>query len=39
MKYPLDWLTELYLYGSVNLTLDMRNARPAFPQEREEPNV
>lgn len=23
-------LTHLFLYGYVNLTLDMRNARPAF---------
>lgn len=26
----MDWLTHLYLFGRVNLTLDMRNARPAF---------
>jgi hypothetical protein len=26
----MDMLTELYLYGRVNLVLDMRNARPAF---------
>lgn len=26
----MNWLTQLYLYGHVNLTLDMRNARPAF---------
>lgn len=26
----MDWLTHLYLYGFVDLRLDMRNARPAF---------
>ena len=33
----MDWLTHLYLYGYVNLRLDMRNARPAFtnPSDKE----
>ena len=26
----MDWLTHLFIYGEVNLTLDVRNARPAF---------
>jgi hypothetical protein len=33
----MDWLTHLYLYGYVNLTLDVRNARPAFTNPSEEP--
>ena len=28
-------LTYLYLYGRVTVTLDMRNARPAFPEPNE----
>lgn len=31
----MDWLTHPYLYGHVTLTLDMRNARPAFTNPRE----
>lgn len=26
----MDWLTHLYLFGHVDLRLDLRNARPAF---------
>ena len=26
----MDWLTHLFVYGYVNMTLDVRNARPAF---------
>jgi hypothetical protein len=26
----MHWLTQLYLFGRVDLRLDMRNARPAF---------
>lgn len=27
----MDWLTHLYLYGYVNMRLDVSNAQPAFP--------
>lgn len=33
----MDWLTHLYLFGRVTMTLDVRNARPAFePPKTEE---
>jgi len=30
----MDWLTHLYIYGHVTLTLDVRNARPAFTEPK-----
>jgi len=30
----MDWLTQLYLTGRVTLTLDTRNARPAFTEPK-----
>ena len=34
----MDWLTHLFLYGTVTMRLDMSNARPAFtdPNESQE---
>lgn len=31
----MDWLTHLYLYGYVNLTIDSRNAVPAFTEPKD----
>lgn len=34
----MDWLTHLYLYGYVTMTLDVRNARPAFAEPSRKDN-
>lgn len=34
----MDWLTHLYIYGYVDMRLDVRNARPAFTEPTKKEN-